>query len=139
MATGAKSGYRIMRQGSGPYILESFQPEQQFTMNKFDDYFLGWHEGAADTVIIRVIKEEATRRLALEGGDVDWIRIGSTDSFEALADAPGIQRYVNPTLNQLYIAMNVNNEYLSNPLVRKALTLVYDYEGHIDFVREWLG
>ncbi len=125
--------------GSGPYQLVSFQPEQQFTMERFDDYFLGWHDGAADRVIIRVIKEESTRRLALERGDVDWARIGSTDSFQAFADVPGIQRFVNPTLNELYIAMNVNNEYLSNPLIRKALTLVYDYEGHVEFVRSGFG
>ncbi|UCH27475.1 MAG: ABC transporter substrate-binding protein [Trueperaceae bacterium] len=125
--------------GSGPFQLVSFQPEQQFTMDRFDDYFAGFGDGAADTVIMRVIKEESTRRLALERGDIDFARIGSTDSFEALADAPGIERFVNATLIQLYVAMNVNNENLSNPLVRQALTLVYDYEGHIDFVRNGLG
>jgi peptide/nickel transport system substrate-binding protein len=125
--------------GSGPYQLVSFQPEQQFTMERFDDYFLGFNDGAADTVIMRVIKEESTRRLALERGDVDIARIGSTDSFAALEGVDGIERYVNSTLNQLYIAINVNNEFLSNPLVREALTLVYDYEGHVDFVRSGFG
>lgn len=125
--------------GSGPYQLVSFQPEQQFTMERFDDYFLGFHEGSADVVIMRVIKEESTRRLALERGDIDIARIGSTDSFAALEDVPGIERYVNSTLNQLYIAINVNNEFLSNPLVREALTLVYDYAGHVDFVRSGFG
>jgi peptide/nickel transport system substrate-binding protein len=125
--------------GSGPYQLVSFQPEQQFTMARFDDYFLGFNEGAADQVIMRVIKEESTRRLALERGDIDLARIGSTDSFAALENVDGIDRYVNSTLNQLYIAINVNNEFLANPLVREALTLVYDYEGHVDFVRSGFG
>ncbi len=125
--------------GSGPYQLVSFQPEQQFTMERFDDYFLGFHEGAADTVILRVIKEESTRRLALESGDIDIARIGSTDSFAALENVPGITRYLNPALIQLYIAMNVNNMHLANPLVREAMTLVYDYEGHVEFVRSGFG
>ena len=125
--------------GSGPFQLVSFQPEQQFTMERFDDYFLGFNEGVADTVIMRVIKEESTRRLALERGDVDIIRVGSTDTFAALENAAGIERYVNPGLTQLYIAINVNNEFLANPLVREALTLVYDYDGHVDFVRSGFG
>ena len=43
--------------GSGPYMLESFEPEQQFTMAKFADYYKGWEGSHADKVIFRVFKE----------------------------------------------------------------------------------
>lgn len=125
--------------GSGPYQLVSSQAEQQFTMDRFDDYFLGFNEGAATRVIFRTIKEESTRRLALERGDVDMIRVGSTDVFASLEQVAGIDTYVNATLNQLYIAMNVLDPALADPRVREALTLVYDYEGHVDIVRSGYG
>lgn len=121
--------------GSGPYTLVSFEPEQQFTMEKFPDYFKGWEGSHADRVIFRVIKEEATRRLALENGDIDWAYVGSSDVFEVLKNTEGIKTYSDPTLNQLYFAFFNQNEYLKDARVRQAISLAYDYTGHVEQAR----
>ena len=55
--------------GSGPYVLTSFTPEQEFTIERYDDYFKGWEGNHVDRAIFVVIKEESTRRLSLENGD----------------------------------------------------------------------
>lgn len=122
--------------GSGPYALVSFQPEQQFTIERFPDYFLGWEDDHVDRAIFRVIKEESTRRLALQRGEVDWISLGSADTYTQLADEPGIETQSNVTLNQLYFAFNTTNEYLSDPRVRRALSMAYDYQGHAEQIRQ---
>lgn len=122
--------------GSGPYTLVSFQPEQQFTIDAYDDYFKGWHDNRVERAIFRVIKEEATRRLALERGEVDWIRVGSADSFAAVSALDGVAATSNPTLNQLYFAFNTQNEYLQDARVRQALALAYDYQGHAEVIRQ---
>ncbi|MBL7064583.1 MAG: ABC transporter substrate-binding protein [Anaerolineae bacterium] len=121
--------------GSGPYTLVSFEPEQQFTMEAFPDYHKGWEGAHADKVIFRVLKEVSTRRLALENGDVDWITVGSADSYEALKSVDGVKVYADATLNELYFAFNTQIEPLDDARVRKALSLAYDYQGHVEQAR----
>lgn len=121
--------------GTGPYTLVSFQPEQQFTLERFESYHRGWGENYVDRAIFRVIKEEATRRLALEQGDIDWMHVGSADTLTALEGKEGLKLNRDVTLNQLYFAFMTRNEYLQDVRVRQALALVYDYAGHVEQVR----
>ncbi|MEE3150858.1 MAG: ABC transporter substrate-binding protein [Acidobacteriota bacterium] len=118
--------------GSGPYSLVSFQPEQQFTVERFYDYHGGWGDRHIEKAVFRVIREEAARRIALRNGDADWIYLSSADTLEALAGEPGIKVNRDPTLNQLYIAFNTRREPLRDARVRRALALAYDYQGHVE-------
>jgi peptide/nickel transport system substrate-binding protein len=104
-------------------------------MEKFPDYFKGWEGSHADKVIFRVFKEEATRRLALESGEIDWATVGSADVYNAISKVQGIKTYADATLNQLYFALNFENKYLKDVRVRKAIALAYDYKGHVEQAR----
>ena len=120
--------------GSGPYRLVSFLPGQQFTLERFPDYHGGWEGEHIESAVFRVIREEVARRIALVNGDADWIYLSSADTLEALSTEPGIQVNREPTLNQLYIALNTQSEHLADPRVRRALALAYDYDGHIEYL-----
>ena len=122
--------------GSGPYQLASFQAEQQFTIEKFDDYHRGWDGDHVDRAIFRVIKEEPTRQIALENGEVDWATIGNPETYDTLAAKDGIEVTSDETLNQLYFALNTQNPNLQDARVRQALGLVYDYQGHVEQARQ---
>jgi peptide/nickel transport system substrate-binding protein len=125
--------------GSGPYELVSWEREQQYVLEKHDDYFKGWDGNHVDRVVMKIFAEESTRQLALEEGTADWSQLGSADTFKALQDQGNLKMYADPTLNQLYIALNMNNEYLADKNVRKALSLVYDYKAHVEGVRQGLA
>lgn len=118
--------------GAGPYRLVSFQPEQQFTLERFPDYHRGWGERHIESAVFRVIREEAARRIALVNGAADWIYLSSADTLEALADEPGIVVNRDPTLNQAYLGFNTQSEHLRDARVRRALALSYDYNGHLE-------
>ncbi len=118
--------------GAGPYRLVSFQPEQQFTVERFPEYHGGWGERHIESAVFRVIREEVARRIALVNGDADWIYLSSADTLEAFADEPGIVVNRDPTLNQAYIAFNTQSEHLADARVRRALALSYDYQGHFE-------
>ena len=122
--------------GSGPYTLVSFQPEQQFTIDAVPDYWQGWHEDHVERAIFRVIREESTRRLALQRGEVDWVRVGSADAFNDVQALPGVVAETQPTLNQLYFAFYTDHPQLSDVRVRRALSLAYDYQGHAEVIRQ---
>lgn len=121
--------------GSGPYQLTDFAAQQQFTITKFDNYWRGWDGNHVDGAIFQAIPEETARRLALENGQVDWSMVNSVDTWNALQGNPDIQAFSAPTLTQFYFALNHNNEYLQDPNVRQALSLVYDYVSDVDIVR----
>ena len=121
--------------GSGPYVLTSFTPEQEFTIERFDDYFKGWEGNHVDRAVFAVMKEESTRRLALENGDANWIHVGSPETLDALRENSAFTVNTDATLNQLYFALNNQHEILQDARVRKALSLVYDYEGHVELAR----
>lgn len=122
--------------GSGPYTLVSFQPEQQFTIDAVPGYWQGWHENAVQRAIFRVIREESTRRLALQRGEVDWIRVGSADGFIEVQRLPNVIAETQATLNQLYFAFYTQLPELSDARVRRALSLAYDYAGHAEIIRQ---
>jgi peptide/nickel transport system substrate-binding protein len=122
--------------GSGPYTLVSFQPEQQFTIDAVADYWQGWHDNAVQRAIFRVIREEATRRLALQRAEVDWIRVGSADGFKEVQTLPNVVAETQATLNQLYFAFYTQQPELSDARVRRALSLAYDYAGHAEIIRQ---
>ena len=121
--------------GSGPYVLTSFTPEQEFTIERFDGYFKGWEGNHVDRAIFVVIKEEGTRRLSLENGDSHWIQVNSPETLDALSESGNYTINTDTTLNQLYFAMNTRHPILSDARVRKALSLVYDFEGHVELAR----
>ena len=82
-----------------------------------------------------MIKEESTRRLALENGDANWIQVNTPETLDALSENPAFTTNTDATLNQLYLAMNFRHPILQDARVRKALSLVYDYEGHVELAR----
>ena len=118
--------------GSGPYVLTSFEREQQFVLEKFPDYFKGWDGKHVDRAVFRIIREDASRQLALEQGEADWSLIFNPEIWTALEGASGITADSNPTENVLYVVFNHNNEYLQDVRIRRALSLVYDREGHVE-------
>ncbi len=118
--------------GSGPYVLTSFEREQQFVLEKFPDYFKGWDGKHIDRAVWRVIRESASIQLALERGEADWSLIFNAETWTALKDAPGITVGSHATENALYVVFNNKNEYLQDVRIRQALSLVYDREGHVE-------
>ena len=122
--------------GSGPYQLVSYEAEQQFTIEQFPEYHRGWEGNHIERAIFRVIKEETTRQIALENGDVDWATIGTPETLASLKTVSGIKVSSDATLNQLYFALNVQNPNLTDVRVRQALSLVYDFTAHVEQARQ---
>ncbi|MBM7068656.1 ABC transporter substrate-binding protein [Actibacterium sp. 188UL27-1] len=57
--------------GTGPYLLESYEPKQQITMRRNPDY---WGEAPnVETLTFRFISDDNARLLALQNGEVDVI------------------------------------------------------------------
>lgn len=118
--------------GSGPYYWSSFEVQERFVLEKFPDYFKGWDGKHVDRAIFRIIKEDASKQLALEEGEADWALIFNPENWKALEAVPGMVAGSHLTEVALYIVFNNRHEVLKDVRVRRALALAYDYEGHVE-------
>lgn len=119
--------------GSGPYTLKSYTTNQEAAFEKFADYYRGF-DGQAENVVIRYIVESSTQRDALLNGDVDIaydVATADLPSFDSNADFSVVKK---DTLVQLYIFFNMQKGETTDPRVREAIRLAYDYQAHVDSI-----
>lgn len=120
--------------GSGPYVLESWEPQVQTVLVKNPNYS-GSREAYFDRVIIQNIAEAATQKIALESGEIDVALEVTADQVAEMADNADIAIYKNPGLSVHFLLMNEDPEIggpMADPKVQKAVRLALDYSGYID-------
>jgi len=120
--------------GSGPYLLESFEPElSQATLARNMDWWQGWPDGPhLDRIVVQWISESATARLMLEQGDADFVAGLSAEALTALATIPGIVTMEGTALGQTFIAFNTEMAPYDNVTLRQALAYALNYDAAID-------
>ncbi len=117
--------------GTGPYILESWEPGVETILIRNENY---WGEQPYfDRVIIVNIPEAATQKIALESGDIQMALDLSRDQAEALDDVEGITVWRGPGLATHFLLMNADPDIggiVSDPTVQLAIRYALDYEGY---------
>jgi peptide/nickel transport system substrate-binding protein len=109
----------------GPFVVESWKPQQQIVLRRNDSYFDPGHP-YLDRVVMRVIPDQASLLAQLDSGDLDYAAVVNP------ADAPRI--LANPRLVLLRywvrtwvgVAWNTTREPFTDPEVRRALSLALD-------------
>lgn len=123
--------------GSGPYLLESWSPQDQTVLVRNPNYW-----GAQpyfDRVIIANIPEAATQKVALESGEIDLATDLSPDQVQGLSGNAAISIYTGSSSWTHFILMNRDASIagpVANPLVAEAVRLALDYQGYRDL---WAG
>ena len=117
--------------GSGPYILESWEPQVRADLVRNSNY---WGEQPYfDRVIILNQPEAATQKVSLEGGQIDLATDLSADQIAGLEGSDNIEIYRGISAVTHFVIMN-QDESLSgpfaNPTVQLALRYALDYEGY---------
>jgi peptide/nickel transport system substrate-binding protein len=118
--------------GSGPYVLESWQPGQTLSLVANPRYNLG----PAPT-IKRVVWEEVadttTRLDMLQRGEAD-IAVGLTASqLASLKGNPHVALLKVPSIAEVYLGMGVKqSKPLGSPLVREAIKYAINYKAIIN-------
>ena len=122
-------GFQTQPVGTGPFMFDSYTPQTSVNLVANDDYFRGAPQLAG--VEVRYMPDATSRELALQSGELDaasglseaqWVdRINAEGNVQADVFGPGEAAFVN---------LNVDNEILSNPLVRQAIAHAIDREEH---------
>ncbi|MFI6759337.1 ABC transporter substrate-binding protein [Micromonospora sp. NPDC050417] len=113
--------------GTGPFTFGGWdKAKNEITLNRYADY---WGDKAkVDKVIIKVIKDETTRKQELRAGTVQGIDFPAPADRKAL-ETEGFQVLNRPAFNILYLGINQkNNPKLADLRVRQALAYALNRE-----------
>jgi peptide/nickel transport system substrate-binding protein len=118
--------------GSGPYVLESWEPQVETVLVRNPNY-----NGPApyfDRVIVTNIPEPATQKIALEAGDVDLALDLTSDQIAGLKNNSDIAIYSGPGNIHHFLLMNRDPEVggpVADPNVALAIRYALDYDGYL--------
>jgi len=89
--------------GTGPFMLDSYTPEEEATLVRNEDY---WGDPAyLDQVIIRPIADGAARLQALQGGSVQGFDLVNPPDYETI-ESEGFNLVERESFNTLYLGIN---------------------------------
>lgn len=122
-------GFATNPVGTGPFMFQSYEPQTSVILTANDNYFRGAPLLAG--VEARYMPDVTSRELALQSGELDvidglnesqWVeRINAEGNLQADVFGPGEVAFIN---------LNIENEYLSDPLVRQAIAYAVDPAEH---------
>ena len=115
--------------GTGPFMFESYTPQNSVVLTANDDYFRGAPKLGG--VEVRYMPDTSSRELGLQSGELDaasglseaqWVeRINAEGNL--IADVFGVGEAA-------FINLNVTQEPLDDPLVRQAIALAVSRDEH---------
>ena len=115
--------------GTGPYVVTEWVVNDHYTLVANENY---WGEApSVKKVIVSIIPDASTQNLMYQSGELDIIDLEFIDS--AIVESTYKTNYADKIVSgsrvgMVYFALNANNEYLSDVVVRKAVQMSVDVD-----------
>jgi peptide/nickel transport system substrate-binding protein len=130
----AETWHRTNANSSGPYIVTSWKPGEEYVFEPNPNYWRGSDYYGNSKVIYRVIPDASTRVQLLSTGDIDIAQgIPYKDIVELQKDE-NLVFYNIKTPRVYHAGMNVTKEPFTDVRVRQAVSMAVDYDAIIDNV-----
>jgi peptide/nickel transport system substrate-binding protein len=126
--------------GTGPYKLESYQPEEKIVLTKNNNWW-GTERGNIDKAIFIPIASDATRVAALVSGQVDLIAPVPLQDIEHLTKDPKLDVIEAPSLLTTFLGMNQGDDKLKscnldkNPFKDQRVREAFEYAIDIEAIK----
>ena len=126
---GSEEMQKGLADGTGPYKLVQWVPNQQVVLERNKDYWGGWTGGEADRIIVRIVAEVSTQLQMLRSGEADMtFATIPFDMVETLKQDPNIKVAVVDSWQYLISPINVKKPPTDNPKIRQAILRLIDYD-----------
>jgi peptide/nickel transport system substrate-binding protein len=110
--------------GTGPYIVTEAEPQEQFILDRFDDYHS--EPPFFERITARVVPEDPTRRSLVESGEVQGVAVLPADDYIALKDEPAVQVVEYESTQTNWISMNY--ALIDNADARRGFAYAFPYD-----------
>lgn len=119
--------------GYGPYKMADYKKGEYYTLERVSDWPLA-NEGKGayiEKIVFRVYPDPNSLVLAMKNGEVDvsGTTLPVSAQKQLTADAENFTVKDVSSLGFGYFAFNYNNEFLKDPIVRKAIAMTIDRDG----------
>lgn len=107
---------------NGPFFLDTWNHDQGWTLTKNEDY---WDSDnvSLDEVDYKVAKDSSTEINLYETGEIDVANLTS-EFVDMFAEDAAYTTFIN--YEMYFVRFNLQNEYLANNNIRKAIDMAYD-------------
>ncbi|MBI1256744.1 MAG: hypothetical protein GC204_04690 [Chloroflexi bacterium] len=123
---------------AGAYSISEYTPQQQIVLAANDSYW----GGAPDVkqVVIKVIPQQSEAELEYEAGNLDIVSVAPTD-VQRLKDDPTFSKQLVdvPLLSTFLLRINLHDDVMKDPVVRRALAAAIDRQTIVDTVLQGQG
>jgi peptide/nickel transport system substrate-binding protein len=123
--------------GTGPFKLETFDPEGTTTFSANDDYWRG--APALAGVEMPAIPDNEARTLALQAGQIDVLLQASPTAAELFMNNDDYTVLSFPTGTWLGLSMRIDMAPFNDARVRQAIRLVTDRQTMVDLILSGAG
>lgn len=124
--------------GTGPFKVEDYQPENRMSLNANPDYFIEGQPGV-DKLELIFFQEQSAAVDALRGGQVDLVTRMPTSLYQTLEAEPEIETVAVPTNGFDLVRLRSDRPPGNDPVVIKALRLATDRQAILQTVTQGLG
>jgi peptide/nickel transport system substrate-binding protein len=114
--------------GTGPWKLESYTPDQELVLTRYDEYWGGWDDQQFDKVVVSMVPEEVVQAQMLEGGEADLATALPTERIPDFRANPDFTVYDDNSFYNYITYLNTKKPPLDNPLVRQAISYAIPYQ-----------
>jgi len=114
--------------GTGPYTIESYTPDKEVLLKKYDGYWGGWSDtNHYDKVLVSITPEAAVQQQMLDGGEVDLALSLPLENVASYKDNPDYTFIDEPSFFNYVGFFNTARKPLDNVMVRQALSYAIPY------------
>jgi peptide/nickel transport system substrate-binding protein len=124
----AQTWLRDHTAGTGPYVLDKWEPNIIHVGKKNPHYWRGWPANKFTTINLRHIYEPETQRLMIEKGELDWAENVTKDSLPALKRNAGLTVYEKQGTTLMVTYLNTNATPTKDLRVRQAMHHLWNQE-----------
>ncbi len=124
--------------GTGPFVVTDYQPENRITMEANEEYFIDGHP-KLDGLEIIFFNDQSASADALQGGQIDLTMDLSTSLYESLEGVDGINTYDIATNQFAIVRLRTDQEPGNDPRVIKALRMATDRQEIFELVQQGYG
>lgn len=118
---------------TGPFMWGEWKKGQSLKLVKNPKY---WEKGKPylDSVVWNVVPDANTRKLQLQGGQIDINDTPDWSSYSSLDATAGLKTYAFPSTRIDYIALNTQREPFADVHVRRAIAFATNRKALVDAV-----